>query len=781
MPINKVIYDGRVLIDTSTVTVTPETLALGKTALNAKGELIVGSMSSGDESNMPLGEKLYSFAVFADIHLTETNYQNGVSDFTRAMPFVEAKGADFACIAGDLGREGTDPELVIYKDLIATANIPYYACRGNHDAPFSESHWQDCTGHPSNFTFVKNGDVFMFVSPDEYPNYSISGTVPYTGALPWLKEQLEIYKGARIFLFIHFPPSGYSGLTSGQYYGFTSASTQDDEIVTAVNKAENVIMFHGHTHLHFGVEEEHDNVNVYRFNASKTALVHVPSCSHCRDSSMTAMTELSQAYIVEVFEQGVVLRGIDLTTGEYMPDYEYLLPIDNHPDAVKNAIMISDADVMLQPGASTTFDVHLTVEGGIVNVVPSNSAITVSPTTLTFTDNNYDVRQTVTITAAEDLGETVAALVTLSSEGLTSKVVSVTLKNGQITYTELTSGQHIVKDGEAYTGTYSAVQVEFLSGSYDVTFDNLTINGTSDTVLHTNDEDVEATIRCIGTNHIYCKSNRAMSLECNYPTVFIGEGSGASLHLEGASTSSAAVKGEVEIHNLDLKITSEKMPLNGLGTGFSLFGNGSFEVNGAKVVLLPSEHGELVLEFGTAPTPGSSKITIAATADDGYSLNSILVNGSTGAASLTMPSANSTMTIQAVFAQSGSEPSVPDSEVIEIPWVENLKIQSNTSKETTDNTVMSTQEYFVIESGYSYTVSTTTLGTLGFRAMFYDGAQYQDFLSTSIDIGEDVFPDEYSYTLVIPSGATHFRLRAKTDGNHQTWKDRIVLTKTRTV
>lgn len=785
MGYSKVEFAGKTLIDLTADTVTPATLAKGITAHNAAGDRIVGTMqASGAES--PLGNKLYNFAAFADIHLTETNYQGGVSDFTRAMPYVEAKGAEFGCIAGDLARETTDPELVIYKNLVATANIPYYACRGNHDAPYTEAHWMDCVGNPSNFTFVKNGDVFIFVSPDQHPDYSLDSVTPYAGSMAWLKEQLDIYTGARIFLFIHFPLSGYSGLTTGQYYGFGSGSTEDDEIVTAINKAENVIVFHGHTHYHFELEEEFNHINVYQFNYSDTASVHVPSCSHTRDKNMTADTNRSQAYIVEVYENGVILRGIDLTTGEFMPEYEYLLHTKGNPDAVKNAIVVSDADKTLRPGESTTVEVYTTMGAATVKLTPSNSAITVSPSALTFTDANHATRQTVTITAAADVGDVTAATVTLSADGLTSKVVSVTFSSGGLEYTELTAGQHIVKDGEAYTGTYSGVQIEFTSGTYDITLDNLTVKGTSTTVLHTNDEDVDATIRCIGANHIYCSNNRAMSLECNYPTVFIGEGAGASLHLEGASSSSAAVKGEAEIYNLDFKITSKKMPLSGLGTGFTLFGSGSFNINGAKVVLLPSEHGSASIGFGTAPTPGSSDVDIDGTPDSGYSITDIIIDGvSVGVDGdhFTMPAANKTVTVRVVFGNGDpvapDEPDEPTSVVLDIPWVDNLKIQSNASAESTDSTVMSTQEYFAIESGYSYTVSTTTLGTLGFRVFFYDGTNYSDYLDKSIDIGEDIFPTEYSYTLVIPSGATHFRLRAKTDGEHQMWKDRISLTKTK--
>ncbi|MBQ8616179.1 MAG: hypothetical protein IJ418_01850 [Clostridia bacterium] len=47
MGVNKVIYYGEVLVDMSQVTVTPETLGAGKTALDASGEMITGTAEIG--------------------------------------------------------------------------------------------------------------------------------------------------------------------------------------------------------------------------------------------------------------------------------------------------------------------------------------------------------------------------------------------------------------------------------------------------------------------------------------------------------------------------------------------------------------------------------------------------------------------------------------------------------------------------------------------------------------------------------------------------------------
>lgn len=49
MAVNKVIYSGETLIDTSGVTVTAETLAEGETALNAAGEEITGTFTLDNE------------------------------------------------------------------------------------------------------------------------------------------------------------------------------------------------------------------------------------------------------------------------------------------------------------------------------------------------------------------------------------------------------------------------------------------------------------------------------------------------------------------------------------------------------------------------------------------------------------------------------------------------------------------------------------------------------------------------------------------------------------
>ena len=68
MGVNKVIYYGEVLVDMSQVTVTPETLMKGETALDASGELITGTCEGGAKVETVTGTiSLYHTADPADM------------------------------------------------------------------------------------------------------------------------------------------------------------------------------------------------------------------------------------------------------------------------------------------------------------------------------------------------------------------------------------------------------------------------------------------------------------------------------------------------------------------------------------------------------------------------------------------------------------------------------------------------------------------------------------------------------------------------------------------
>lgn len=607
------------------------------------------SIQSGG-GDIPLGNKLYTFGAISDIHLRPDNYGQGIDDFNRTIQLLQNLGAEFVGIAGDLGYYGNTNELELYKSALDTlATVPFHVVRGNHDKPFTDADWQTYTGFAPNHELVYNGDVFLFMSMDYVNNTTNAVEVGYATGLAWLKERLARYKGARIFVFCHYPPSGYSGLADGQYYGWTSTATEDDELVSALLQTKNVIMFTGHTHYRLNVEETYDSINIYRFNNSKAAFIHVPSNSRPRDKDGNTVEQYSEGYIVDVYEQGVVVRGVDFVSGEFMPDYEYVMSVDNNPAATANAIVISTMEVSIDAGASTTVDVTLDAPANVVvSVAANNSNVTVSPASLTFTEGNYNVPQTITITGASSVDNNASAVVTLSADGFASKTISVTLN--EIPLTDIVSGDNTIVDGAAYGGTHTGSVLKFPSaGSFNIKFVNLNMSNNKTVVLMKGNP-INGTINVYGTNTLHSASSRGMSSSSLTPINLIGVGNGATLTAGVGSTTSAGIKGDWNITNLDLSITTNKTPIDIISKGLTIIGNGSVTMNTAKVEVLTSDHGTLSVNLGAA-TAGSSAITITSTPDSGYKLSSILINGAAGNATQTMPAAGETMTIQGVFTE----------------------------------------------------------------------------------------------------------------------------------
>lgn len=603
------------------------------------------SIQSGG-GDIPLGNKLYTFGAISDIHLRPDNYGQGIDDFNRTIPLLQNLGAEFVGISGDLGYYGNTNELELYKSALDTlATVPFHVVRGNHDKPFSDADWQTYTGFAPNHEFVYNGDVFLFVSLDYVNNTEGTVDTGYAVGLAWLKGRLDRYKGARIFVFIHFPPTGYSGLADGQYYGWSSASTEDEAFVKAINQTKNVVVFTGHTHYRMNVQETYDNMNIYRFNASNTALVHVPSNSRPRDASGTTVEQYSEGYIVEVYEQGLVIRGIDFVSGQPMLDYEYVLAMDNNPSASANAIILETKDISIDAGESVQVGVKLDAPANaVINVSANNTNVTVSPATLTFAESNYNVMQYITITGATSADTNASSVITLSADGFTSKTISVTLS--EIALTDTVAGDNIIADGAAYGGTYSDRRLSFPnSGSFNIKFVNLHLSYNQSAVLMKGNP-ITGTINVYGNNTIVSASSRGMSSSSATPINLIGVGSGASLTAKG-SGASAGLKGDWNITNLEFIVETVKTPIDVVSRGLAIVGNGSCNMNGSKVIVEACEGGTITAVLGTCAA--GNTITITHTANDGYTYSGVKVDGVIKTGSIKVPASGNTITIQGVF------------------------------------------------------------------------------------------------------------------------------------
>lgn len=284
------------------------------------------------ELDMPMpdkGNKLYSFGAIADVHL---QYDTAHTDFQRALTFLnETENVDFICIAGDLTSGGTDAQLVEYKNYVDTysANTPVYAITGNHEAYRGTdlpSIIEKYTGHPLYYSFECGNDVFIMVGVKG----DSSGNLFTTAELQWLYETLEANRNKRCFIFEHVRPQDACGNAYGIYSLDIWGGTEQTVFESLLRHYKNVIMFHGHSHLKYDLQTKTNKANIDK-DTFGTWQVHVSSLAVPRTgdpSGAASRVEVyadSEGYVVDVYENGILLRGRDFVAEKFLPLATYWL------------------------------------------------------------------------------------------------------------------------------------------------------------------------------------------------------------------------------------------------------------------------------------------------------------------------------------------------------------------------------------------------------------------------------------------------------------------------
>lgn len=324
-------------VPTEVPTVAPtDTPVPEPTTLPAPEEYPLLSMPvlTGSDEETEYGKLLYNYAAVSDVHVRETDSKNrkSVEKFDNFVAKIGEFEPDFILCAGDIGRDYTEFEFNTFKEGRLKTGLPWYSVTGNHDTKFTEEEWLDLTGSYLNFTLNFEEDIYIFVSLDYHKGGKVNA-IPYSTSIDWLEGELKKYKGHRIFLTIHFPPKGYSGLRPNQIYGFEADCTQDEDIVRMVRETGNVIVFTGHTHLMFELEDKYENITVYSFPEENCHLVHIPSLGWPINTNAGYPYMESEFFFVDVYEDAVVLEGArNSYTEENITKYEnrvYTLNVEN--------------------------------------------------------------------------------------------------------------------------------------------------------------------------------------------------------------------------------------------------------------------------------------------------------------------------------------------------------------------------------------------------------------------------------------------------------------------
>lgn len=309
-----------------------------------------------------LGDKLYSFGLVSDTHMTYNSYTditdastvglatddgNGMgrtpngTKLRRALEFLTSQGIEFCCNAGDFTNIGFyrnkdnaefyPYQFQEYRDICALfPNVPMYGACGNHESYNSniENSVTDLieyTGHNIAFYVEKNSDVFIFVGQ------SINVNPMSEEHLNWLQETLETFRNRRCFVFVHSyieedsgDPKDVRENSIFEYWG----ATKKGVFMDLMKHYKNTILFHGHSHMRFESQQLDKNANYTQKNGFRS--VHIPSSATPRTVDLENNASVddyfsSQGYLVEVYENHIVLKGRDFYKGEFIPIAQYCI------------------------------------------------------------------------------------------------------------------------------------------------------------------------------------------------------------------------------------------------------------------------------------------------------------------------------------------------------------------------------------------------------------------------------------------------------------------------
>lgn len=271
------------------------------------------------------GKKLYSFGSLSDVHIGDNTSE---SDLTTALKFLSTE-TDFICICGDLIHDGNSTtQRATYKSIVDThAKVPVYACAGNHDAYNTniENDIESYSGRPLYYSITKENDVFIFIGCNSNSN----GNLFTKAELQWLYETLEANRNKRCFLYEHVRPDDACGNALGIYTYDIWGGTEVTVFESLLRHYTNTIFVHGHSHLKFDLQQYSNKANVDRIFGCWS--IHNPSITVPRGTdsvinpSRVELYAESEGYVVDVYKNGIHLRGRDFIKGEFLPIASYWL------------------------------------------------------------------------------------------------------------------------------------------------------------------------------------------------------------------------------------------------------------------------------------------------------------------------------------------------------------------------------------------------------------------------------------------------------------------------
>lgn len=312
------------------------------------GSELVGKVKVGALKMPPLGNKLYSFGALSDVHVTYGDLAR--SRFINAIKFLtDEEKVAFTCIAGDLTSTGTADQFRSYISAteeaksVCTRTAVIHDTTGNHDVEqgnatinYLQEYADGIEPYASRelyYSFSHGDDLFIMFGMTGWPGKNGNSILFSEESMVWLENLLNNNKGRRIFLFQHCPYfTSANGVVTdgiGAIVGLPPPtggyiSSRNHEFMRLLGENPNVIFFHGHTHMPFYRQADFSGLNY-----APDLGVHIPSSATGRvqnaDGGWGNNDAESWGYVVDVYENHIVLRGRDFVNNKFVPMATYCL------------------------------------------------------------------------------------------------------------------------------------------------------------------------------------------------------------------------------------------------------------------------------------------------------------------------------------------------------------------------------------------------------------------------------------------------------------------------
>ncbi len=333
-----------------------------------KNSIFRGAEDLPDEKIRKTETPEYIFGALSDLHFNRyflSLTDDGMVTFPNALDFLNEFGVSFVAMSGDLSNCGERDAFEKFNYIVSKYDFPVYTCTGNHDVhkEADREAWKELvnTGAygenkdknvvevaPNGLDFVYapekgNGDVFIFFSQYAWDYNKAGSRLVSDEQLDWLKAQFEKYSGERVYLFFHTFIADDNGDTAigegnllnnaGVTYDLCyTVGTEDEARFRALLKEyKNVIFFNGHSHWAYDMQKLNPILNITDYNGTYATMVHVSSVTSPRTVSKNASSRtenymrMSEGYLVRVYEDKIVLTGVDFLKGEFLAYASYVI------------------------------------------------------------------------------------------------------------------------------------------------------------------------------------------------------------------------------------------------------------------------------------------------------------------------------------------------------------------------------------------------------------------------------------------------------------------------